>query len=475
MGFCFGAGWFGAGVSWVHVSIANFGGLPIAGSLALMALLVGYLALFPAAIFWLTRRYNKQDRTADMSQVWTLAIFWFLIEWLRSWFLTGFPWLSLGYSQISGPLAPLFPIVGETGVSFILILMSAFMAHSTTQLRDKPFNNTVVTKLVAIPVLVLISGIIAGHVQFAKQTDKSVSIAMVQGNIKQELRWAPEEDIPTMEKYLQLTHELWQHDIVLWPEAAVPKLEPLAQEYLSYVDELAFESNTGLITGIVNYKFDTSEAYNNLIVLGRSGTEQKAPQYRYEHPNRYAKHHLLPIGEFIPLESWIRGLAPIFDLPMSSFSRGDYEQANLLVNDYRFVAAICFEIAFPRQMAANLRSDSDILLTVSNDAWFGESHGPDQHLEIAQVRAAEFGLPLIRATNNGITAFVNHKGELVGRAPQFEATSLTSELKLTDGVTPYRYWGDFPLWLISLAGLIFLVKTRLSETNVHETTDFKHD
>ena len=161
------------------------------------------------------------------------------------------------------------------------------------------------------------------------------------------MRWVPEQDVPTMEKYLRLTESLWDNDIILWPEAAVPKLEPLAQEYLQYVDQLAYESNTGLITGIVNYNFETSDAYNSLLVPGKTNAEQNATEYQYFHANRYSKHHLLPVGEFIPLEDWIRGLAPIFDLLMSSFTRGDYEQENLLVNGYRFLPAICFEIAFP--------------------------------------------------------------------------------------------------------------------------------
>lgn len=455
MGLAFGAGWFGAGVSWVHVSIANFGGLPLIGSLGLMALLVGYVSLFPAAAFWLTRKYVDEKY-----QFFGMAIFWFLLEWLRSWFMTGFPWLSLGYTQISGPLAALYPVVGETGISFLLILYGAYMARIVT--RSSESRNKVIINLVATPCAVFILSLALGQFEFSRETEKSVSIAMVQGNIKQELRWAPEEDIPTMEKYLKLTEALWENDIVLWPEAAIPRLEPLAQEYLSYVDELAFKSNTGLITGIVNYNFDTSEAYNNLIVLGKSDAQQSSPQYTYQHANRYDKHHLLPIGEFIPLEGWLRGLAPIFDLPMSSFSRGDYEQSNLVANDYHFVPAICFEIAFPRQIAANLRTDSDILVTVSNDAWFGDSHGPSQHLEMAQVRAAEFGLPLIRATNNGITAFVDHKGQILSSAPQFEATTLTATLPLSEGMTPYRYWGDLPIWLIVLFGIALITSNKIS-------------
>lgn len=447
-GFVFGVGWFGAGISWVHVSIANFGGLPLIGSLGLMALLVGYLALFPALVIWLSNKFRRDALTPFI-----FAACWFLFEWLRSWFLTGFPWLSIGYSQLQGPFAAWYPLIGETGISCVMILFCCYIAKHLVNIATKsstPLKQLVVFTLFVPTVLTLT----LNNISFVKVQEDTVNMAMAQGNIKQELRWVPEQDQPTMQKYLKLTENLWHNDIILWPEAAIPKLEPLAQDYLMELDKQAFNTNTGLITGIVNYNFETSEAFNNLIVLGKRRAEDDSPEYQYLHHNRYAKHHLLPIGEFIPMENWLRGLAPIFDLPMSSFSRGNYEQANLQVNDYHFLSAICFEIAFPRQIAANLRNHTDFLVTVSNDAWFGASHGPAQHLEIARVRAAEFGLPLLRATNNGLTAFVDHTGEIIAQAPQFTEATLEAQLHRVEGMTPYRYWGDLPMWLFALLSML---------------------
>ena len=451
LGMAFGIGWFGAGISWVHVSIANFGGLPLVGSIGLMALLIGYLSVYPALAF----HFAKKHLSGWLTPLGFAAI-WFLTEWIRSWFLTGFPWLSLGYSQNNGPFNSLYPIIGETGVTFLLVLVSFSTARLLLSAQYKTGTPLVWLKTAGPMVFMLLAALFFQQVRFSKATDTSVSMAMVQGNIKQELRWVPEQDKPTMDKYLALTDSLWNKQIVLWPEAAIPKLEPLAQDYLKQLDKTAYDTDTGLITGIVNYNFETNDAYNNLIVLGKVQDAQDGPMYRYFHHNRFSKHHLLPIGEFIPMEDWLRGLAPIFDLPMSSFTRGDYEQQNLLVNGYRFLPAICFEIAFSRQMAANLRQHSDFLVTVSNDAWFGDSHGPAQHLEIAQVRAAEFGLPLLRATNNGITAFVDHEGHIISSAPQFQEATLSANIQLTSGITPYRYWGDVPLWLLSLISLIMI-------------------
>lgn len=437
LGLAFGAGWFGAGMSWVHVSIADFGELPLVASLGLMVMLCGYLALFPAAFSWLLKRYVGLD-------YWPVAalFLWLFIEWLRSWLFSGFPWLSVGYSQIDSPLSGWMPLIGEFGVSGLLILISSCIAVG------------IIKKQWLLPSLlttvIFISGWTLNQINWTKPQTKPVNIAMVQGNIRQELRWAPEQDWPTMKKYLNMSADHWQNDVVIWPEAAIPKLEPTAVEYLSELDTIAAKSQTGFITGIVNYNFETEKAFNSLIALGRKQSSDVEGHYRYMHSNRYDKHHLLPIGEFIPMEDFLRGLAPIFDLPMSSFTRGDFVQKNLIANGYRFAPALCFEIAFPRQVSANIRKETDFIITVSNDAWFGTSHGPAQHMEIARVRAKEFGKPVLRATNNGVTAFVDHTGKIQSRLAQFEAAVLSDQIFPTRGFTPYKKWGDWPIFILSM-------------------------
>lgn len=462
LGFSFGLGWFGVGISWVHVSIADYGGLPLIGSIIIMVALCSYLALFPATAFWLLCRYFPRH-------LWPLSLpfIWLLIEWLRSWLFTGFPWLSLGYSQLSGPLSGWFPIVGEIGISAFIVLIASAVACWL------PKKNKKIASLIIISAL-FISGWVLNKQSWVKPNGKSIKVAMVQGNIPQALRWTPEQDMPTMLKYKNMTAAHWDADIVIWPEAAVPKLELMAADYLHEMDQLATEHNSGLITGIVNYNFETREAYNNLIVLGLKNAPDTSEltsvptRYYYAHDNRYAKHHLLPIGEFIPFENWIRGLAPIFDLPMSSFSRGAYQQQNLQAKGYFFAPALCFEIAFPNQIASNLYKQTNFIITVSNDAWFGHSHGPAQHMEIAQVRAKEFGLPVLRATNNGITGFIDHRGDIQSRLPQFDAAVLVDNVKLVSGHTPYRYLGNMPIWFSALCGFvlaIYFTKSQFGKTN----------
>lgn len=439
-GWSFGLGWFGAGISWVHVSIADFGGLPLAGSIGLMLLLCAYLALYPALASSLLVRFIRPA-------YWPLAIgfIWLFCEWLRSWMLTGFPWLSVGYSQLHGPLGGYLPLVGETGVSVLLVTLACSLG---LLLPKRHFKSALI-----ITAVLLISGYLLGKKQWTQATGQSIKLAMVQGNIQQSLRWVPEQDLPTMNLYRHLTDTHWDADLIIWPEAAIPKLEPLALRYLQELDETTASHQTALVTGIVNYNFETRDAFNNLIVLG-SQDGQAEGHYRYPHANRYAKHHLLPIGEFIPFEDWLRGIAPLFDLPMSSFSRGDYQQPNLQANGLHLAPAICFEIAFPAQIRANLHQDTDYILTVSNDAWFGHSHGPHQHLEIAQVRAREFGIPVLRATNNGITAVIGSQGQLLAELPQFQQGVLVSDVPRYSGQTPYGKFGDLWAWLLATLGLL---------------------
>ncbi|MFC4655070.1 apolipoprotein N-acyltransferase [Rheinheimera marina] len=447
-GFSYGVGWFAVGISWVHVSIATFGGMPLVASLGIMAVLVLYLSLYPALAGALAWRFRQ-------SKAWPLLLTacWLIAENLRSWVFTGFPWLSVGYSQTSCFLAPWAPLIGEVGISFVMLLFAGSFAVLALR-RQFGF--------VALTALLFALTPFLGTLKGWQSSGQSVSVALVQGNIAQNLRWDPAEEANTMKKYMELSREYLNHQLMIWPEAAIPQLEPLALAYLINLDMLAAERETAVVTGILDYKTN-GDAYNGMIVLGRYHNAKTQGDYSYGTQNRYQKHHLLPIGEFVPFQSVLKHIAPFFNLPMSSFSRGDWQQANLQANGYQLLAALCFEIAFPRQMVANFNDDTDFLLTVSNDAWFGQSIGPHQHLEIAKMRALELGRPLLRATNNGITAVIAADGAELGRLPQFEDGVLSLKVPQTSGRTPYSLWGDWPLNLFSLVLLAgFWLRQRLS-------------
>lgn len=439
-GFFFGLGWFTSGISWVHVSIEQFGGMPLIFSLILMFLLCLYLAMYPWLATWITAKLSKEKPA-----LYLFPSIWLFTEYLRGVVLTGFPWLSLGYSQIDSPLAPLAPIIGEVGITFVILSTAVAIAH----LYSKQW-------LKSASLVLLVSGVsvvIASNMNWVTPQGSPIKTALVQGNVKQELKWLPEHEWPNMLMYLELTKAHSEADIVVWPESAVTEFEPVAQDYLSLVDDIAHENDSAIITGILNYNFETKQSFNSLIVLGKEHPLNEIGTYYYNHKNRFNKYHLLPIGEFVPFGDILRPIAPFFNLPQSSFSRGEYVQDNLIANGIHIAPLICFEIAFPEQLLANFTDKTQMLLTVSNDAWFGTSHGPDQHMEMARMRALEFGRPLLRSTNTGITATVDHKGQFISRLPQFEQAVLTSDVVLVEGETPYSKYGNASIYILAL--LIF--------------------
>ncbi|QOL24502.1 apolipoprotein N-acyltransferase [Thalassotalea sp. LPB0316] len=447
--FSFGLGWFSAGISWVHVSIDQFGGMPLVVSLLLMLLLCLYLALYPMLAGYLA---SKLSATKTLH----LGLFvstWLVCEYLRSIVLTGFPWLSLGYSQIDSPLAVLAPVIGEIGITAYLLALSYILVRVIRSSNKLPWAVSLIVFSVCL--------ISASALQWVKPTGNSVKVALAQGNIAQSIKWDDEQEWPTMLMYLDMARANYDADIIVWPESAIPTLEPMAQDYLDLVNQSAGMNDSAIITGILDYNFETKSYYNALITLGNSQTESKTTgDYFYNHSNRFYKHHLLPIGEFVPFGDLLRPLAPFFNLPMSSFSRGDYVQQNLKAKGIDILPLICFEIAFPNQLAANFTNQTQLLLTVSNDAWFGTSHGPHQHMEIARMRALEFGRPLVRSTNTGVTAAVDHQGQFIDKLPQFEQAVLKTEVALVQGFTPYSRLGNVPVFIVALLSFIAISLTQ---------------
>ncbi|WP_350432673.1 apolipoprotein N-acyltransferase [Shewanella sp. H8] len=453
--FSFGFGCFAIGISWVHVSIDTFGGMPIAVSISLMALLALYLAIYPAICGYLVSKLSRTSKHTLNPYLTYLGIFpalWVLTEWLRGWVLTGFPWIWAGYSQTLGPLSELASFIGALGLSFVVALVAGSLML-LTQKRLLPV-------LIILPVLTL-SAWIAPQLNPITASGKSVKVALVQGNIAQSMKWEPDALWPTMLKYMDLTREQFDEassvDIVIWPEAAIPAPEAMVEDFLMNANQVANINNMAIISGIISHQ--QNDFYNSLIVLGNyQQKHQTSADYVGDGSNQFKKHHLLPIGEFVPLGDLLRPIAPFFNLPMSSFQQGDYTQPNLTALGYHIAPAICYEIAFPEQVRASVTNETDLLLTVSNDAWFGASNGPLQHMEIAQMRAIEMGKPLLRGTNNGITAVVDPHGRITDAIPQFETGVLVTNIPLYQGQTWFRKFGQSPLLI--LCGLLTLLGVR---------------
>lgn len=439
IGYAWGLGQFATGISWVHVSIDNFGGMPKIASVFLMALLVGYLSVYSALWAWsLNRFFPRSNRSRYLLAA---PVLWLIFDWLRGWVMTGFPWLWLGYSQIDSPLANFAPLGGVELLTLLIMMCAGALMYAIVHRA---------WSTIMIPLVIFATGYGLRNIDWVTPNpDSKTTVALIQGNIPQELKWKPSQRWPTIMKYTDLSRENWDADIIVWPEAAIPAFEFEIPSYLRNLDEAARLNHSAIVTGVVNMG-QNKKFYNSILSLGST----PYGDYEYDPTERYHKHHLLPFGEFVPFERILRPLAPFFNLPMSSFSRGAFVQPNIVANGRHMAPALCYEIIFNEQVRQNVTDETDFILTLSNDAWFGRSIGPLQHMEIARMRALELGKPLIRSTNNGVTAVTDYKGNVLTQLPQFETGVLRAELESTSGQTPYRLVGSWPLYAWTLLSLI---------------------
>ena len=447
----FGFAKFSVGVSWIYVSMHTHGGTPAVLAVMMVALFAAFLATFPALFMYFFQRFYNQKETSPLMSIFAFSALWFFYEWFRSGFLTGFPWLFAGDAHLHSWLSGWAPILSVYGLSFFSALTAAALFYSFQQKQPG-----YLALLIIWPV-----GFILQSISWTEVTNE-LKVSAVQGNIAQEIKWLPEQRRPTIDSYLEQTRQHWDSDIILWPETAVTVLKDQFQSYLDVISQEATNEQSTLITGIP-FRYTQGpfkgEYHNSIVAVGMG-------------EGLYHKQKLVPFGEYIPLENMIRGLLPFFDLPMSSFKKGSALQELLKVekDEALFLIApfICYEIVYP-QFVANMAKESDLLITISNDAWFGDSLGPKQHMAIAQMRALETQRYLLRSTNTGITALVNHKGEIVKQLPTQQKATLTAYAQTRQGQTPFMWLGIWPLVGISLLILLLGAWQRLTTSIRHKT------
>jgi apolipoprotein N-acyltransferase len=436
-GWWFGCGYFGFGVYWIYNSLHDFGMAPPAVASGITALLVVTLAVFPAlALFcW---RYTR--RRFGASSLWLLPLFWFGCEWARGWVLTGLPWISLGYSQIDSPLAGFAPLIGVYGIGALCMVM-AVAAYRLLRARQLPM----LAPLLLLPV----AGWALQFVDWTAANAEPLRVTLVQGNIPQDVKWRADQRQNIFNTYWRETSRHWDSDLIIWPETALPgNSEEIEVTLLQPMRQAAIENDSTIVTGLVVSDRANNRYYNSVVLLG----EQRAV---------YHKRHLVLFGEYYPFRPLLDLLSGVISIPYSDLTPGPAEQPPMRLDGTTLGVSICFEDVFSREILRAL-PEADVLVNLTNDAWFGNSSAPHQHLEIARMRALETGRVMLRAANTGVSAFIDHKGRVVAKTRQFATESITGFVQGRSGITPFYYFSSIEpvLALLSFVPLLVLFRRK---------------
>jgi apolipoprotein N-acyltransferase len=430
----FAVGMYGIGVSWIYVSISGFGSAPAPLAAFLVIVFVFSMAAFFSLPFYAFGRWFSCHK---LSLLVAFPATWVISEWLRTWLLTGFPWLFLGYSDLTNWLSGWAPVVGVMGLS----LLSALTASLFAQIIYRPkISRSLVLSCVTV-VGIWGAGFALQKIEWTQVASLPTSIAIVQPNINQEDKWQTDFRDITLDVLRTKTEPLWGHKIIIWPEAAITRVYSDALPFLNEMNRKASDSESGLITGII---FDDQEKelyYNSVATFGKA-------------IGIHHKRRLVPFGEYVPIEA-LRNLIEFFNLPTSIISLGPEEQHGLKVDDLMIAPSVCYEVAFPDLIAKNA-VDSQLLISISNLGWFGDSLGRHQFMQMAQMRALETQHYYAYSTNNGPSAIFDRKGNITAQTKAFEQTALSSEIYAVDGSTPFMRFGSLPIVILSFLGLILL-------------------
>jgi apolipoprotein N-acyltransferase len=432
LGFCFNVGTFAAGTYWLYVSIHGFGQAPIWLALLLMAGLVAIMSAWHALLGWSVARWLPP--AGAVRWLVGLPALWLLVEWWRGWFLSGFAWLSLGYSQTDTWLAAFAPLGGTYLLSWLLLLGAGCLVtllHGSSRERVLAALLLVAPWALAWPL---------ARVEWTAPAGPAVEVAVVQGAIPQDQKWLDANRDTTLNLYRDLTQGALGVPVIVWPESAAPDLANNIVPYLGALGRAAHDRGSTLIMGLVRGERPAAgaeiEYFNSVLSLGDAVLW-------------YDKHHLVPFAEFFPVPRFVRGWLRLMSLPYSDFTRGAAQQPPLPAGPLRLAASICYEDAYGSAQLAALDT-ATALVNVTNDAWFGRSTARYQHLQISRMRAIEAQRYLIRAANDGVSAVIGPRGEIVARATEYRAEVLRARVVPRSGLPPYARSGNWPVILATL-------------------------
>ena len=436
-GLIFGLGYFVIGLWWIYISLHDVGGMNAALSGMAVFLLSAYMALF-FALATLTLTLLHKSRLTGLF----LAASWVVMEFLRGYLFTGFPWMGLAESQFNGPFAPIAPYFGGLACTFLVIWTS----WEILQIKKHA-----VMSLLSIALVIAISQL-GGLLSFTKPFGEPITVRLIQGNFEQTLKFNPQAISQQIDFY---TTEIKKgaENLIIIPETAFPWPQ------------------NNLPAGLFNYLQDFSNTSASNILLGLIGEVPGKAGLQYTNratglspnaaPYQYDKVHLVPFGEFIP--PGFHWFVEAFRVPMSDFARGSSAQVPFSIkrsdqSDINAAMTICYEDVFGGELADRIdRSEKpvNLLINMTNLAWFGDSQASSQQLRLSQLRSLETGLPALRATNTGVTSVLGPNGKVLMSLPEFTQASLITQVQAYSGKTPYVRWGNLPILSISCFLLIW--------------------
>lgn len=429
-GFVAGLAFFATVLYWLNIVMTTFGGLDPFSALFAYLLLVCYLALFFGAATWLSWRIRQRLR---LPVVVSLPIIWVALEFLRGWLLTGFPWALIGYSQQNFSLAiQSADVTGVYGVGLMVIAVNAMIALLIEQPRRR------LTQVALLGVVMLLCSHFGYGVwrtnQLSDERSQQLRVALIQGNFEQSQKWDPALQQITVDRYLSLSDQALASnpDIYIWPEAATPFFLQDPSPLSAQVHELSQRTGVPLLVGSPAYEVAPSGDYqylNSAFLIGADGISRE----------RSDKVHLVPFGEYVPLGKLLSFIDKLV-VGVGDFTPGTLQP--LTLGEHHLGVLVCYEVIFPHLARKHVQLGSDLLVNVTNDAWFGRSSAPYQHLAMARFRAIENRIWLARAANTGISALIAPSGAVSLSGPIFEALQMTGTVGLGAVPTFYTRYGD---------------------------------
>lgn len=424
-GFVFGIAFFSTSVYWIYISIHQYGDM-----LAWQALIctVGFilvLALFPAFKCYCYAQLGTDNLA---KRIVVFPAIWVLFEFIRSHLFTGFPWVLLGYSQTEGVLSQYAVILGVYGVSFVLCLAAGFIVHYFSAEREN-----IHSCLLSIAGLWLV-GYALSFIHWVHIDDKPTKVSIIQGNILPTRIWTEEQVKTSIDIYRKMTASHWDSDIIVWPENAIPLPYQEATDIVLPLEQKARQHESTIITGIPTMSEFPGFYYNSVIAIGRGS-------------GHYHKRNLVPFGEYSPFIERLFDFYRLAGIPISTIMPGPIHQTNLRAKQLSIAAYICYEIAYNHTVRSDF-PDANLIVTLNNDGWFGHSNAAEQHLQIGRMRSIQTGRYQLFATNNSTTAIIDHLGRVMKRSEDFHRSSITGTIYRVSGMTPWIWWGDYPLLLM---------------------------